>query len=483
MKLIRARSLRLRLLIALMLAVLGFSVTWFACQAMLMSSQHTGRWDASMQAVGQQVLLSMPEVLPAGSSEPAYSLPPLTKLQPVLMSYQVWLRNGRSVLRSTGSPATPWVPLSFEKPEAFHMVTIDGVDWRIYTLSDASGQIQVQIGKSQPQLLSLLHLWLGTSVGTVLLLMALLGVVTWFIICWSLGPVQAASAALHQRSPLDMSPLPADDQPTEVKPLVEAFNALLLRLEAALLGERRFLADAAHELRTPLAALMAQAQLVKSASTLQESHASLAPLIGGIERSARLTEQLLDLARLDAVAPPGAQPPVDLHEIVSLVVRDYDNSAQSARQRLQLRTEPCSAHVDVDAVGVLLRNLLDNALRYAGAGARIEIVCRQQELHGRRTVMLSVHDDGPGVPAADRQRIFDRFYRVPGTPGRGSGIGLSLVARIASLHSASVEASEGLDGRGLGITLCFAAAHQPSPENTRMREAPRTAPLSPQRAP
>jgi two-component system, OmpR family, sensor histidine kinase QseC len=454
MKLIRARSLRVRLLIAINLAVLGFSLTWFACQAMLMSNQHTGRWDASMQAVGQQVLLSMPEVMPAGSSEPAYSLPPQTRVQPVLMSYQVWLRDGYSVLRSTGSPHKPWVPLSFDKPEGFHMVTIDGVDWRIYTLSDASGRIQVQIGKSQPQLLSLLHLWLGTSVGTVLLLMALLGMVTWFIICWSLGPVQAARDTLHKRSPLDLSPLPADDLPTEVKPLVEAFNALLLRLESALQGERRFLADAAHELRTPLAVLMAQAQLVQSATTLEESRASLAPLICGIERSARMTEQLLDLARLDAVAAPGTEPAVALHEIVSMVVRDFDSSAQTASQRLLLHAEPCHAKVDVDAVGVLLRNLLDNALRYAGSGARVEIVCREQ--HGAG-VVLSVRDDGPGVPEAERERIFDRFYRVPGTPGRGSGIGLSLVARIAKLHAATLEVSEGLDGRGFGITLRFAA--------------------------
>lgn len=480
MKLIRARSLRVRLLIALNLAVLGFSLTWFASQAYLMSSQHTGRWDESMQAVGQQVLLSMPNALPATSSEPAYSLPAQIKLQPVLMSYQVWLRSGHSVLRSTGSPLTPWVPLSFDKPEGFHMVTIDGVDWRIYTLSDASGQIQVQIGKSQPQLLSLLHLWLGTSVGTVLLLMALLCVVSWFIICWSIAPVQAARAALLDRSPLDMSPLPADDLPTEVKPLVEAFNALLLRLEAALQGERRFLADAAHELRTPLAVLMAQAQVVRSATTLQDSHASLGPLISGIERSARLTEQLLDLARLDAVSSPSTQPAVALHEIVSLVVRDYDNSAQSAGQRVQLHAEPCSARLDVDAVGMLLRNLLDNALRYAGSGARIEVVCREQDGAG---VVLSVRDDGPGVPEAEHERIFDRFYRVPGTPGRGSGIGLSLVARIAKLHAATLEVSQGLDGRGFGVTLCFVSASPPSRPDTRTPEAPRGATLKPQRAP
>jgi two-component system sensor histidine kinase QseC len=459
MNFIKASSLRIRLLVGLMLAIVGFTVVWFACQAMLVSSQHTGRWDASMQAVGQQVLLSMPAVLPSGSSEPAYDLPSQSRLQPQLMSYQVWLRTGRSVLRSTGSPTQPLVPLRFDEAEGFHMATIDGVDWRVYTLNDASGQIQVQIGKSQPQLLSLLMLWLGTSVGTVLLLMALLGVVTWLIICWSLAPVEAARAAMLERGPLDLQPLSAHALPSEVKPLVESFNALLLRLEAALQGERRFLADAAHELRTPLAALMAQAQLVQSAPTLEDSRASLSPLISGIERSARLTEQLLDLARLDAVASPTAQPAVQLHEIVSLVVRDYDNTAQSGNQRLLLHAEPCSARVDVDAVGVLLRNLLDNALRYAGPGARVEIMCREQAGLG---VLLSVRDDGPGVPEAERERIFDRFYRVPGTPGRGSGIGLSLVARIAKLHAATLEVCEGLDGRGLGITLRFMCS-EPSP--------------------
>ncbi|MBX3620515.1 MAG: two-component sensor histidine kinase [Rhizobacter sp.] len=458
MKLLKTSSLRMRLLVALMLAILGFWATWFGCQAVLMANQQTNRWDASMQAVGQQILLSIPKAPLAGSSDAAYHLPQQIHQQPELLSYQVWLANGRSVLRSTGSPVTPWVPLRFDKAEDFHAVTEQGVEWRVYTLTDASGQLQVQIGKSQPQLLSLLRLWLGTSVGTVLLLMALLGGVTWTIICWSLSPVEAVREAILERAPLDLKPLPAHELPGEVKPLVESFNALLLRLETALQGERRFLADAAHELRTPLAALMAQAQLVKSARTLEESRASLAPLIAGIERTARLTEQLLDMARLDAVESPAARPPVGLHEIVSLVVRDYDGTARAATQRLQLRAEPCHAHVDVDSVGVLLRNLLDNALRYAGPGARVEVVCREQEVQGRRHVVLSVRDDGPGVPEDEHGRIFDRFYRVPGSPGRGSGIGLSLVSRIANLHGAALETGSGLDGRGFGVTLRFGAA-------------------------
>lgn len=457
MKIPRAHSLRMRLLIGLMVASLGFWSAWFAVQAMLMSSQQNNRWDASMQAVGQQILMSIPALRPGGSTEPAFKLPAQVHEQPQLLSFQVWTAEGRALLRSSNSPHDPWVPLQFNEPEGFHGVTVQGVEWRVYTLSDATGRLQVQVGKSQPQLLSLIKLWMGYSVGTILLLMALLGFVTWTIICWSTAPVQAVRQAIEQRDPLDLKPLEAQDLPTEMKPLVEAFNAQLLRLESALQGERRFLADAAHELRTPLAALVAQAQLVQSAQSLAESRDSLAPLIAGIERTARLTEQLLDLARLDAIQHPGSRPPVAMHEIVSLVVRDYDGTAQAGSQRLQLRAEPCHAHVDIDSIGVLLRNLIDNALRYGGAGARVEVTCREQEIDGQRRVLLRVRDDGPGVPASEHSRIFDRFYRVPGTPGRGSGIGLSLVSRIASLHGAQLDVGDGLDGRGFGITLYFAA--------------------------
>jgi two-component system sensor histidine kinase QseC len=458
MKILKASSMRVRLLIGLMVASLGFWGAWFAVQAMLMSSQQNNRWDASMQAVGQQILMSMPALQPGGSGEPAFQLPPQVHVQPQLLSFQVWTRDGRVVLRSSNSPIEPWAPLNFDQPEAYHGVEVEGVAWRVYTINDAGGRLQVQVGKSQPQLLSLIKLWLSYSVGTIALLMALLAGVTWSIICWSVAPVQAAREAIEARGPLDLRPLELQDLPTEVKPLVEAFNAQLVRLESALQGERRFLADAAHELRTPLAALMAQAQLVKSAQTLEESRASLAPLISGIERTARLTEQLLDLARLDAVECPSTRPPVPLHEIVSLVVRDYDAAAQAASQRLQLRAEPCHARLDVDTVGVLLRNLIDNAVRYAGAGARVEVSCRELELAHERRIVLAVHDDGPGVPEAEQQRIFDRFYRVPGTPGRGSGIGLSLVSRIASLHDAQLDVGPGLGGRGLGITLYFQVA-------------------------
>jgi two-component system OmpR family sensor kinase len=458
MKVMRASSLRLRLLLGIMFAILLLWAGWFVAHATQITTMHKDRWDGSMRAVGQQILLSLPANLPEGEQHRGFNLPAQMRQEPEKMSYQVWLRSGRSLLRSSDAPNAPWAPLQFEAGDGFQQLVAGGLEWHVYTLTDADGQVQVQVGKLQSQLDRERSIAVGISVGTALLVILLVGSVTWLIICWSLAPVEDARAALVERTPLDLRPLPAAGLPSEVKPLVEAFNALLLRLEAALQGERRFLADAAHELRTPLAALMAQAQLVQSAPTLDDSRQAVLPLIHGIERSARLTEQLLDMARLDSTPAAGARPAVALHEIVSLVVRDFDGTAQAGRQRLQLHAEPCHAPVDIDAIGVLLRNLLDNALRYAGHGARVEIACRGLRHEGDECVLLSVRDDGPGVCAEDRHRIFDRFYRVPGTPGRGSGIGLSLVWRIAELHAGTIDVGDGLDGRGLGITLRLRAA-------------------------
>jgi len=451
----RMNSLRLRLLLGVLAAIALFWAAWFGCQVVQMSRQETGLWDQTMQSIGQQILLSLPKGLDQLDERAVYSLPAQVRVQREHVSYQVWQRDGRAVLRSADAPATPWLPLNFDADDAFARVQADGDEWRVYAISDASGQMQVQVAKSRRQMKAMGGSWLALGVGTVLLLMLVLSAVIWLIIRWSLRPVQAVRAAIVQRSALAFQPVCGDDLPEELRPLVDAFNKLLARLEAALQAERRFLADAAHELRTPLAALMAQAQLAQSAPSWGQSRAALEPLVEGIARSARLTEQMLDLARLDAAETQPAPGAAALHEIVALVVHDFDAIARQGRQRLLLHTEPCSVAVDVDTLGVLLRNLVDNALRYAGAGARVEVACAVERGRGAGRVLLSVRDDGPGVPAAERGRIFDRFYRVAGTAGRGSGIGLSLVARIAELHGAELEVTDGLDGRGFGITLRF----------------------------
>ena len=466
------RSLRVRLLISLMLAIGLVWASWIGCQVVQMARQQSGHWDTMMQSVGQQILLSVPSsVVPAPAGE-VVRLPAQVPVREEHLSYQVWHRDGHVILRSAHAPEQPWTPLRFDVPDWLGKSEVGGQPWRVYTISDASGRVQVQVAKSQRTLDAELAAWFGGSLAVALLSMAVLGTVSWWTICWTLRPVLHVRRALDSRATLDLQPLPLTGLPQELRPLVEGFNQLLGQLDTALRGERRFLADAAHELRTPLAVLTTQARLVQSARTLEESRTSALPLLSGIERASRLTEQLLDSARLDASAT-GCQPEVALHEIVAMVVQDFDASARQSRQRLQLDTEACALPVDVDTLGVLLRNLVDNALRYSGPGARIQVACRRVPHGTGWCVELAVRDDGPGVPSAELGRLFDRFYRVPGTPGRGSGIGLSLVARIAELHGADVAAGSGLDGRGLAITLRFVRyAARPAPQVPDSAPAP-----------
>jgi two-component system sensor histidine kinase QseC len=258
------------------------------------------------------------------------------------------------------------------------------------------------------------------------------------------------------RDALDFDPLPSRNLPDEVRPLVESFNRLLGRLDRAVQTDRQFLAEAAHELRTPLAGLLTHAQVALRSKSLDEAKASLEQLVRGVERSARLSQQLLDSARLDVERRVGEHAPLELADIVALVTHQFETMATAKHQSIMLDTEPCLIRGNVDDLGILIGNLIDNAARYTGAGGRVAVRCTRE----RNCVRLQVLDDGPGVALSDRTRIFDRFFRVAGSNERGSGIGLSLVARIAASHDAAIETGSGLEGRGFGITVSFPALQE-----------------------
>lgn len=449
------RSLRVRLLKNLMLAIVLVWASWFGCQALQMARTQNGHWDTMMRAIGQQILRSVPPNLTVFTAQAGMRLPPDITAMPEHLSYQIWHRDGHAVLRSVDAPAEPFTALNFDRTDWLGQSEAGGKVWRVYTITDSTGDVQVQVAKCQELLDAELALWRNGSALIAFLLIALLGTVSWLTICWTMRPVHRVRDALSQRKPLDLHPVPAAELPQELRPLVEGFNAVLAQLDSALRAERQFLADAAHELRTPLAVLTAQAKLVQDAQTLDDSRAAVAPLVCGIERASRLTGQLLDSARLDASTTPDLRSAAPLHEVVSLVAHDFAGDARQRRQRLVLDTEPCALPVCVDTIGVLMRNLIDNALRYSGDGARVQVLCRRVQEDGVWFVQLGVRDDGPGVPPSERARIFDRFYRVPGNTARGSGIGLSLVARIAELHGARIDTGDGLDGRGFGVMFTF----------------------------
>ncbi|ALN89037.1 ATP-binding protein [Lysobacter gummosus] len=453
------RSLRWKLTWVLIKTVLLAWFVWLACQVWQLSREHSGMLDNSLREIAEQVLASMPEGL-----ERLPSRDPKRATEPVAadrkMSFQVWAQ-GRNVVYSAAAPLQPLNP-TFK--DGFARRLIGGEPWQVYTLTDHRRGLIVQVGRSKQMAIQELQGWIAGSLLAAGLILMLFGLATWKVIGRSLRPITALREILQQRPPLDLTPLPTQALPSEFRPLVDAFNNQLERVDAAVQHERRFISDAAHELRTPLAVLSTHAELALRATTLEEKNAALVRLNAGVQRSARLSEQLLDLARLDAGEESVRLKPLDLSDLIVLVIRDFETLARERRQRISLRAEPARLLGDVDQLGILLRNLIDNAVRHAGAEGQVAVTCA---VHSSGAVVLSVADSGCGVSPEDCDRIFDRFYRAPGSPDGGSGIGLSLVARIAQTHGARIECGPGLErasddprgpGRGFEVRVQFPLA-------------------------
>jgi two-component system sensor histidine kinase QseC len=257
---------------------------------------------------------------------------------------------------------------------------------------------------------------------------------------------------LTERQPQALQPVIIVGAPSEMTPMLGALNGLLERIGGLMESERRFTADAAHELRTPIAAIRAQAQVaLAEADDAQRRHALQATL-EGCDRATRLVEQLLTLSRLDA----GSAPPVnalDLVELVRRVVADVAPQAVQKQQTIEVDApQPCRVPGDATLLAVLVRNLVDNAVRYSPGHATVKVALTQRDAQ----VMLSVDDSGPGMTTPDMQRLGERFFRVLGSGEGGSGLGWSIVRRIAAVHNAVVRVarSDALGGLRVEITWC-----------------------------
>jgi signal transduction histidine kinase len=454
---LKIRSLRRRLFVVMLtIFVVAWSVT-LTCLGVRYSRERTGLWDSGLNDIGREILVSMPADIRVLDGNANLRLPDSAAPPPDRhgklgrLIFQVWVKDRRHLVVHSLDPFR--TPLRPDFEDGFVTRRIDGEEWRIYAITDARGEVQVQVGKPTADLAADLRKGVRIGLITTALLLLVLAVAIQRVLYWSLRPITRIQKAITTRDTLDLKPLPDDDLPNEVQPLVESFNRLLSRLDRAMRNERQFLAEAAHELRTPLAALLTHAQVAQRSHSLEEAKAPLQQLVKGVERSARLSQQLLDSARLDADRQASERDPVELADLVAVITREFETVAATKGQTIALDTSTSPIAGDVDELGILIGNLIDNALRYTPPGGRVAVHCR----HDGIDVRLEVHDNGPGVPAEDRPRIFDRFFRIPGSNERGSGIGLSLVERIAQSHGAAIETGVGLDGRGFGIAIVFPA--------------------------
>jgi two-component system sensor histidine kinase TctE len=290
-------------------------------------------------------------------------------------------------------------------------------------------------------------------------LLAIAGLLAWLVASLGLKPLTDFAAAIEARGQDNLAPLALAGLPRETRVLADRLNDLLLRLSHSLSAQRRFIADAAHQLRTPLAAVLLRAEAAERAPDPAAAREALAELHRSVERTARLSQQLLALARTDPEAPAGlTMTEVDLVALARRVGEDWipQALAREVDFGLVVPDSPVLIAGNERLLGELLSNLIDNALRYGTTGRRGgENGHVTVHVEAAPTPALLVQDDGPGIPEDERRRIFERFYRLPSSGGEGCGLGLAIVEEIAAAHHCAVEVGPGPDGRGARFTLRF----------------------------
>jgi len=279
----------------------------------------------------------------------------------------------------------------------------------------------------------------------------------WYGVGRGLVPLIALQREIEQRSHRDLAPLTESTVPHEVQPLIRAMNDLLGRLSASIAAQKRFIADAAHQLRTPIAGLKTQTELGSRQPQSAEGKAMLKQLHTATEQMTRLINQLLSLARAEPNAGPASMTEtIDLAELARQTTTEWVPRALARSIDLGFEDQPGAARVEGNAFMLheMLNNLLDNAIRYTHSGGHITVRVSAAE----SKVVLSVEDDGPGIPEADRERVFERFYRVLGSGAEGCGLGLAIVREIAERHQAEVVLSARGDGSGTVVRITFSRA-------------------------
>ncbi len=432
-------SLRLRLVLLLSL---GLGVAWLAAAwfTHAESRHEIDRLFDAQLAQSAQVLLGttrheLHERIEHGDDEVSVSHEYELKL-----AFQIWDENGL-LMRSGAAPSTQMGSES----DGYSETMLNGEPWRVLTRWDARHEFMIQVAEPIAGRENLArHITLKMLLPTLIAL-PVLALLIWLGVGAGLRPLQQLKQEVKQRAVNRLEPVAMKGVPEEVAPLAKALNDLFARLQQAFEGERRFTADAAHELRTPLAALKIQAQVALRANDEVERNTALENVLRGVDRANRLVEQLLTLARVDPETAAISFKQVDLQGLAASVMRDLEPVAHAKHIEMALEvSSACNVFGDDAQLGLLLRNLIDNAIRYTPAGGRVSVA-----LQSNGGVSVEVCDTGPGIAEAERDQVLQRFYRIPGNGEEGSGLGLSIVRRIAELHGAQLTLSDNPSGTGL----------------------------------
>jgi signal transduction histidine kinase len=427
-------SIRARLLIALLAVVIAISLLAGLLTYRRVLAETSTLFDYQLR----QMALSLRSQI---SMAPRLELPPDQADADFVI--QIWDRFGTRVYFSR-----PGLPLINATALGYADVRVAGGSWRTYGLQTLDGVIQI----AQP--LRVREAFArGAALRVViplLLLLPLLGAAIVGVVGNGLRPLRRVATEVQRRDVHSLTPLATERLPPEVAPLIDALNRLLLRLHAAFQAQRAFVADAAHELRSPLTAVRLQLQLLDRAPDEAARHEARANLGAAVDRAVHLVEQLLTLARSEPREEAGAWPRIALEQATADGVADANALAVARRIDLGLEAGPAAVQGDRDALRILVRNLVDNAVRYTPEGGQVRVSIHQQA----SGATLEVVDTGPGIPSSDRERAFDRFYRRSNSPEGGSGLGLAIVKAIADRHGAQIRLDDA-PGGGLKVTVAF----------------------------
>jgi signal transduction histidine kinase len=350
--------------------------------------------------------------------------------------YQIWSLDGTLLLYShQASEREPLLPLA---KSGFATVREGDEEFRVFAMRGRGEEremvIQVAecLDDRESPVVKVSVYFLAFLILPITLILA----ITWWLLRRSLAAIDSSAAQLSVRSPIDLTPLHTENPPRELKPIIQSINTLFERIERTLSLERGFTAVAAHELRTPLAGLRAQAQIAGSASTPEELSEALAAVMLGVDRAAHLLNQLLDLARVDSLSgdPARLAQPIDIRQAFEAVMDDLGQVASKRNLKLSWQFDAPRLHAVDTGLILLLRNALANAFRHTPIGGQVEVSTTAAE----DGIVLRIDDSGPGIAEADRERAFERFGRLGASDSDGVGLGMSIIQSVVVAHRAMI---------------------------------------------
>ncbi len=434
----------------LLLLALGFATAiWVAAGAFALRDAQYEIDELLDGHLAQAAALLM--VHAQGDYDDVFDTPVLQKFAPQV-AFQVYVEGILST-RSANVGVEPMVT----QPDGFYTVLRDdGELWRVVITREREPEVTVLVGEKVESRQAILWALVRSLLGPLLVALPLFGLALWWSVRKGLEPLRALRGTLAQRTPQAAEPVSLKGMPRELAPLVQTLNGLLERINRMVQSERRFTADAAHELRTPIAAIRMQAQVALGAGDdVEERVHALQTTLAGCDRASRLVDQLLTLARLEANPATQVAAPVDLCAVTRRVAGELAHVALARGQELVVQAEvPCAVAANEVLLGVLVRNLTDNALRYSPDGARVALTVQAEP----GVVVLEVQDSGPGMSDESIAHLGERFFRVLGNEQPGSGLGWSIVRRLLDVYGAQAQIGRSAELGGLSVTVRWPVA-------------------------